>query len=233
MTRCEQAEAGAAVHLAVEHLEHHVDAALDFAGAVGQGQAVGDGLLVGADAGGEGAQLGQVADLDGGQPVLEVVLADAAGHHLGEAGHGAGQTSMCGQRARIAASSACSSSLRDSGRPAGDLACLGHGRLRGRGGGHRAERADVAAHRLHAAGPAAGLQHAGVGDAFVPPLVDPGLERVQLGLPAGGLDQLLVHVRLAGEPLHCGPDRPHGAVRGLLEAEDPSDWDTEVFDRRT
>ncbi len=53
----EQAEAGAAVHLAFEHLDL-VDGALDFAGAPVQGQAVGDGLLVVADAGGEGAQVG-------------------------------------------------------------------------------------------------------------------------------------------------------------------------------
>jgi hypothetical protein len=52
----EQVEPGAPVHLALEHLDL-VDGALDLAGAVGQGQAVGDGLLVVADSGGEGMQL--------------------------------------------------------------------------------------------------------------------------------------------------------------------------------
>jgi hypothetical protein len=51
----EQVEAGAAVHLPFDHLDP-VDVALDDAGAVGQGEPVGDGLQVVADAGGEGAQ---------------------------------------------------------------------------------------------------------------------------------------------------------------------------------
>ena len=45
----EQAESGAPVHLALEHLDVH--GALNLAGAVGQGEAVGNGLLVVADAG--------------------------------------------------------------------------------------------------------------------------------------------------------------------------------------
>jgi hypothetical protein len=50
----EQVEAGAAVHLPFDHLDL-VDRALDPAGVPVQGQAVGDGLLVVADADGEGA----------------------------------------------------------------------------------------------------------------------------------------------------------------------------------
>ena len=70
----EQGEAGSAVHLAFDHLDP-VDVAFDFAGAVGQGEAVGDGLLVGADPGGEGAQAGLVVGFDRGEPVVELLFA--------------------------------------------------------------------------------------------------------------------------------------------------------------
>src|SRR6185437_11808653 len=81
----EQVEAGAAVHLAFDHLDL-VDRSLDLAGVPGQGQAVGDGLLVGTDAGREGAQAGLVVGFDGGEPGLQVAAAGAGGHHLGECG---------------------------------------------------------------------------------------------------------------------------------------------------
>src|SRR5262249_41537582 len=53
----ERVEAGAAVHLALDHLDL-VDGALDLAGVPVQGEAVDDGLLVVAVAGGEGTQAG-------------------------------------------------------------------------------------------------------------------------------------------------------------------------------
>ena len=61
--------------------------------AAGQGEPGGDGLLVAADAAGEGAQSGQVAGLDGGEPVLECEQALAAGDDGGE---GAGR--RCARR---------------------------------------------------------------------------------------------------------------------------------------
>src|SRR5205085_10954191 len=70
----EQVEAGAAVHLALEHLDL-IDGALDPAGVPVQGEAVDDGLLVVADAGGQGAQPGLVVGFDGGEPGLEVAAA--------------------------------------------------------------------------------------------------------------------------------------------------------------
>jgi len=46
------------------------------------------------------------------------------------------------------------------------------------------------------------VQHRGVGDAFVPSLVQVRLEFIQLGLAAGGLDQQLIDAGGAGEPLY-------------------------------
>src|ERR1700745_1117532 len=80
----EQGEAGAAVHLPLEHLDLG-DVALYGGGAVGQGQPGGDGLLVAADAVGEGPQFGQVAGLGLGEPALQFPFALAPGHDLGEA----------------------------------------------------------------------------------------------------------------------------------------------------
>jgi hypothetical protein len=104
--------------------------------------------------------------------------------------------------------------------PAGDLAGLGHGRGRGRCGGQLAEGADVAAYGLGAACPALGLQfgvqRGGVGDALVPPLVDPGLERVEFAVPAGGFDQQLVYVGLAGEPAYGVAVQAERAADGVL-----------------
>jgi hypothetical protein len=57
----QQAEAGAAVHLAFKNLDLG-DGAIDGSGALGQGEPGGDGLLVA----GEGAQFGLVVGLDGG-----------------------------------------------------------------------------------------------------------------------------------------------------------------------
>src|SRR5215472_2127925 len=55
----EKVEAGAAIHLAFDHLDP-VDVALDRAGAVGQGQAVAHGGVVLLEPGGEGVQVGLV-----------------------------------------------------------------------------------------------------------------------------------------------------------------------------
>jgi NAD(P)H-hydrate repair Nnr-like enzyme with NAD(P)H-hydrate epimerase domain len=62
----EEREADPAEHLALDHLDL-VDVALHGAGAVGQGEPGGDGLLVAADAVGEGVQLGLVVGLDAGE----------------------------------------------------------------------------------------------------------------------------------------------------------------------
>jgi hypothetical protein len=71
----EQAEAGAAVHLPFDHLDL-VDGALDLAGTPGEGEPVDDGLLVVADAGGEGAQVGlAVIGFYGGEPCFQVLAA--------------------------------------------------------------------------------------------------------------------------------------------------------------
>src|ERR1035441_8454889 len=87
----EQGEAGTAIHLAFDHLDL-VDGALDLAGAPGEGEPVGDGLLVVADAGGEGAQVGlAVVGFYGGEPCFQVLAAGPPGHHLGEAADVTGQ----------------------------------------------------------------------------------------------------------------------------------------------
>ena len=86
----EEGEAGAAVHLPFEHLDLG-DVAFHGGGTVGEGEPGGDGLLVAADAVGEGAQFGQVAGLGPGEPALQFMLALAAGHHLGEASYVPGQ----------------------------------------------------------------------------------------------------------------------------------------------
>src|SRR5258706_2915454 len=90
-TRAEQIEACAAVHLAFDHFDL-VDGSLDLAGAVGQGEAVDDGLLVVADSGGEGAQVRlAVVCFHGGEPGFQVAVSGAVSHHLGEAGHVPGE----------------------------------------------------------------------------------------------------------------------------------------------
>jgi hypothetical protein len=60
----EQVGAGASVHLSFEHLEA-VDVAFDGIGAPLEAESVGDGVLVGAQAGGKGFQ-GELAGLEGG-----------------------------------------------------------------------------------------------------------------------------------------------------------------------
>src|SRR2546423_1441493 len=49
------------------------------------------------------------------------------------------------------------------------------------------------------AAPDLGVQGSGAGDALVPPLVEVGLERVQYGRPAGGLDQQFIDAGCLGE----------------------------------
>src|SRR6266568_9108699 len=64
----------------------YVDGALDLAGTPGEGEPVDDGLLVVADAGGEGAQVGlAVIGFYDGEPCFQVLAAGPPGHHLGEA----------------------------------------------------------------------------------------------------------------------------------------------------
>src|SRR6266550_7246934 len=75
-------QAGAAEHLAFEHFEP-VDVALHWAGAVGQGQAVADGVEVAAQVSGECCQRRQGVVFDVSDPGVEAV-AVAAGHHRGQ-----------------------------------------------------------------------------------------------------------------------------------------------------
>src|SRR6266487_5038445 len=82
-------QAGAAEHLAFDHLEP-VDVAFDWSGAVGQGQAVADGVEVAAQVTGECCQRRQGVVLDVSDPGVEAV-AVAAGHHRGEGPDMAGE----------------------------------------------------------------------------------------------------------------------------------------------
>ena len=68
----EQGESGAAVHLAFEHLDP-VDVAFDLAGAIGQGQAVEDGLVVAVEPGDEGAQVRLVVGAGPGDPGVQLL----------------------------------------------------------------------------------------------------------------------------------------------------------------
>src|SRR5581483_1722395 len=77
----EQIQAGAAEHLAFEHLEP-VDVAFNGPGAIGQGEAVPDGVEVAAQVAGESSQRREGVVLDGGDPGIQAV-AVAAGHHHG------------------------------------------------------------------------------------------------------------------------------------------------------
>ena len=87
-----------------------------------------DGLLVVADAGGEGAQVGlAVVGFDGGEPGFQVAVAGPPGHHLGEAGDVPGQ----GVDVRAAGTDGVELCLvvwlkvvRAGEQPAGDLALL-------------------------------------------------------------------------------------------------------------
>lgn len=85
----EKLEAGAAEHLALEHLDP-VDMAFDGARVPGQGQAGDDGVAVPVDAGGERVEAGQVVLPDGVEPVRQA-LALALGEHRGEGPDVAGE----------------------------------------------------------------------------------------------------------------------------------------------
>ena len=82
----EQGEAGAAAHLAFDHLDA-VD--VDRAGVPGQGEPVSDGVVIAEQAFGEGAEVWGAAGLRGADPVVEVVAGQLC-DHLGELGHGCG-----------------------------------------------------------------------------------------------------------------------------------------------
>jgi hypothetical protein len=157
------------------------DVAFHGGGAVGQGEPGGNGLLVTADAVGEGAQFGQVVGLDAGEPGFEFLFALAAGHHLGEAAHVGGE----GVQVRASFLDIAQLGLlvlievvRVAEQPAGDLPGGRDDGARRRCSGHRAERPHVAFDGLHAALPAFGLQLGvqgrGAGDPFVPPLAQVG-----------------------------------------------------------
>ncbi|HEV3288664.1 MAG TPA: hypothetical protein VG123_06700 [Streptosporangiaceae bacterium] len=174
-----------------------------------QGEAVGDGLLVVADADGERAQAGLVVGFHGGEPGFEVAAAGAGGHHFGEGGHVRGERVDVGAAGADGLELGLLAGLEVVGagqQPAGDLAGLRDCRGRGRGGECVPEWPDVAADGLRAAGPAAfsqfGVERGGVGEALVPSLADVRLELIQLRFPAGGLAQQFLGAAGAGEPLH-------------------------------
>src|SRR5690348_5272277 len=78
----EEGEAGAAEHLALEHLDP-VDVSFDDAGVPGQGESGDDGVAVSADASRESVEAGQVVLADGVEPLRES-FALALGEHLSE-----------------------------------------------------------------------------------------------------------------------------------------------------
>jgi hypothetical protein len=78
----EQVEAGVAEHLAFEHFDA-VDVAFDWAGAVGESQAVADGVEVAAQVVGEAGQRCEGVVFHSGDPGVQAV-AVVAGHHDGE-----------------------------------------------------------------------------------------------------------------------------------------------------
>ena len=78
----EQVGTGASIHLAFEHLDA-VDVAFDGAGAPGEAEAVGDGVLVGSQAGDEGAERGLAGGQGGSHPRLEQLAAAALVHDDG------------------------------------------------------------------------------------------------------------------------------------------------------
>jgi len=95
----EQVGAGASVHLSFEHLDA-VDVAFDDAGAPGEAEPAGDGVLVGSQAGDEGAKRGLAGCEGGGHPWLEQLRAAALVHDDGEvadAGGDGGQFRGCGE----------------------------------------------------------------------------------------------------------------------------------------
>jgi len=131
-----------------------VDVAFHGGRAAGQGQAGGDGLLVAADAAGEGAELGHVAGLGSGEPVLEFEQALAAGHDLGEGPDVAGEVVQARAPGRRGIKACLVGGVEVVGvgeQPAGDLAGLGR-----RGGGRGLEGV--------AAGPAAAVGAAELAD---------------------------------------------------------------------
>src|SRR5215831_21050838 len=180
-----EGEAGASVHLPFEELGAGVEA-LDEAGAPGEGEAVGDGVVVEADAGGEGGELGLggVAVVYGGEPGVEGVPAFAAGEDLGECGDvgvECGQVGAAGGEGGQGCGLVAAELALGRGDPSGDLAGRGRGGRLRRGG--EPERGEVAADGVVAAVVAAGGD-GGVqgGDAGVPggPLgAQPGLPPVQ------------------------------------------------------
>lgn len=78
----QESEAGAAEHLAFEHLDP-VDVSFDDTGVPRQGEPGDDGIAVTVDARGEGVEAGEVVAPDGVEP-LGKAFALALGEHLGE-----------------------------------------------------------------------------------------------------------------------------------------------------
>src|SRR5215475_10349884 len=85
----EQVGAGASVHLLFEHLDA-VDVAFDGAGAPGEAEPAGDGVLVGAQPGDEGAERGLAGGEGGVHPRLEQLAAAALVHDAGEGADASG-----------------------------------------------------------------------------------------------------------------------------------------------
>jgi hypothetical protein len=176
-----------------------VDVALDGAGAPGQGEPGGDGVVVAAQVGGEGGQGREGVAFGGGDPGVEAV-AVAAGHHGGEGPDVAGEPVEVGVAAADAAQLGGVAGVEVIGAghdPGGDLA---HGgRFAGRAGGVAAVVAELVQVALDGEFAAAVAELAdlaeqlgGVALAFVPALVQvPGIGVDQVGALLGLGDQVI------------------------------------------
>jgi hypothetical protein len=96
----EQVRAGASVYLSFEHLDA-VDVAFDGAGAPGEAEPGGDGVLVGAQPGDEGAERGPAGGEGGGHPRPEQLPAAALVHDDGEVADAGGDGGELGELARM------------------------------------------------------------------------------------------------------------------------------------
>ena len=192
-----------------------------------QGEAVDDCLHVVADAGSEGSQSGLVVGFHGGEPAFQVAAAGAGCHHLSERGH------VPGERVDVRAAGADGVKLGlfvrlevvgAGQQPAGDLAGLRDRWGRPGRGERLPEWPDVTADGLVAADPAAllqfGVERGGVGDAFVPPLVQVRGELIQLRFPAGGLAQQLPGA--AGAANRCTVLRSSPVTRLIADSDSPA-----------
>jgi hypothetical protein len=183
--------------------------AFDGAGAPGEAEPAGDGVLVGSQAGDEGAERGLAGGECGGHPWLEQFAAAALVHDDGEvadAGGDGGQFRGCGEDGVEAGLVGVGEPVGPGHDPGGHGACLRRGRGPGGDGCASAEAREVAADLPAASLVSAGAdllpQQRGVGAAGVPSLVQVGCVLVEdAGPPAGAVaDEQLFGAGGAGEP---------------------------------